>query len=30
MKKIMEFCKAHNLDFSALEEQWINTGKDDK
>lgn len=30
MKKIMEFCEAHNLDFSALEEQWINTGKDDK
>lgn len=30
MKKIMEFCEAHNLDFSALEEQWMNTGKDDK
>lgn len=30
MKKIMEFCEVHNLDFSALEEQWINTEKDDK
>lgn len=25
--KNMEFCEAHNLDFSALEEQWINTEK---
>jgi DNA-binding transcriptional regulator YiaG len=30
MKKIMEFCEAHNLDFSVLEEQWTNTGKEDK
>jgi DNA-binding transcriptional regulator YiaG len=30
MKKIMEFCQAHNLDFSILEEQWINAGKEEQ
>ena len=30
MKKIKEFCEAQGIDFSALEEQWMNTGKDDK
>ena len=29
MKKIKEFCKAQNIDFSALEEEWTNTGKDE-
>lgn len=28
MKKIKDFCDAHNLDFDALEEQWTQMGKD--
>ena len=30
MKKIKDFCCNHNLDFSVIEEQWFNTGKDEK
>lgn len=29
MKRIKEFCKAQNIDFSALEAEWTNTGKDE-
>lgn len=29
MKKIKDFCCNHNLDFSVIEEQWFNTGKDE-
>lgn len=29
MKKMKEFCDKHNVDFSALEAEWINTGKDE-
>ena len=29
MKKIKEFCKAQGVDFSALEAEWTNTGKDE-
>ncbi|MBD5452451.1 MAG: helix-turn-helix transcriptional regulator [Lachnospiraceae bacterium] len=29
MKKIKEFCEKHNLDFSVLEELWMQTGKED-
>lgn len=28
MKKIKDFCNAHDLDFSELEEQWIELGRD--
>ncbi|MCI8363936.1 MAG: helix-turn-helix transcriptional regulator [Eubacterium sp.] len=28
MKKIKDFCDAHNLDFNILEEKWIQSGKD--
>lgn len=30
MKKIMEFCGSHDLDFGALEKQWNEHGKDEK
>ena len=30
MKKIKEYCEAQGIDFSALEEQWINSGKEEK
>jgi len=30
MKKIKEFCEAQGIDFIALEEQWINSGKEEK
>ena len=29
MKKIKDFCEAQNIDFSALEAEWTNTGKDE-
>ena len=29
MKKVKEFCEKHNLDFSALEDSWMQTGKED-
>lgn len=29
MKKIKEFCESQNIDFSALEVEWTNTGKDE-
>lgn len=29
MKKIKEFCDTQNIDFSALEAEWTNTGKDE-
>ena len=29
MKKIKDFCDAHNLDFDTLEEQWTQMGKDE-
>lgn len=29
MKKIKEFCEVQSIDFSALEEQWANNGKDE-
>lgn len=28
MKKLKEFCESHNIDFSELEIQWNETGKD--
>lgn len=30
MKKIMDFCKLHNLDFGVLEKEWNENGKDEK
>lgn len=30
MKKIMDFCESHNLDFDTLEKQWNEYEKDDK
>lgn len=30
MKKIKEFCETQGIDFKPLEEEWTNTGKDDK
>ena len=29
MKKIKDFCEVQNIDFSVLEEEWTNTGKDE-
>lgn len=29
MKKIKEFCEAQGVDFSVLEAEWTNTGKDE-
>ena len=29
MKKIKEFCETQGIDFSALEAEWTNTGKDE-
>lgn len=29
MKKIKDFCKTQGIDFSALEAEWTNTGKDE-
>ena len=29
MKKMKEFCDKHNVDFSALEAEWNNVGKDE-
>lgn len=29
MKKLKDFCDIHNIDFSKLEEQWTQTGKDE-
>ena len=28
MKKLKDFCDIHGIDFTALEEQWNNLGKD--
>lgn len=28
MKKLKNFCDIHGIDFTALEEQWNNLGKD--
>lgn len=28
MKKIKDFCDVHSFDFNALDEVWIQTGKD--
>lgn len=28
MKKLKNFCDVHDIDFTALEEQWKNLGKD--
>ena len=28
MKKLKDFCDGHDIDFTALEEQWNNLGKD--
>ena len=28
-KKMKEFCDKHNVDFSALEAEWNNIGKDE-
>ena len=28
MKKMKEFCDAHNLDFNSLEEQWAQARED--
>ncbi|MGF6989946.1 putative transcriptional regulator [Lachnospiraceae bacterium PM6-15] len=30
MKKLKEFCESHNIDFSELEKQWNEVGKDDR
>lgn len=30
MKKIMDFCESHNVDFSILEKQWNEHGKEEK
>ncbi|WP_326513642.1 helix-turn-helix transcriptional regulator [Clostridium intestinale] len=30
MKKIMEFCESHNLDFGSIEKHWNEHGKDEK
>lgn len=30
MKKIMEFCETHTLDFSTLEKAWNEFGKESK
>ena len=29
MKKMKEFCDKHNVDFSALEAEWNNVGRDE-
>lgn len=29
MKKIKDFCEVQNIDFSLLEAEWTNTGKDE-
>ena len=29
MKKIKDFCEAQGIDFSALEAEWTNIGKDE-
>lgn len=29
MKKIKDFCTDHDLDFSLLEEQWVQSGKEE-
>ena len=29
MKKIKDFCEAQGIDFSPLEAEWTNTGKDE-
>lgn len=29
MKKMKDFCELHNIDFRELENQWIQSGKDE-
>ena len=29
MKKLKDFCNGHDIDFTALEEQWNNLGEED-
>lgn len=29
MKKLKDFCDGHNIDFTALEKQWNNSGEDE-